>query len=1003
MRVWREVNMSNTKVSLVGCAALVVVTMFATAAGADSTWLQSWQRQNKTWRAVHLYGATHEKLGELQQLVVEGLAPMGVNALVLEVGYGFAFKSRPQMADPQGLTAQDARQLTELCRKHGIRLIPLMNCLGHQSSRDKTHAFLRNYPQFDETPQVPASNEGIYFREWCPLHPEVNAVVFDLMDELIEAFNADAFHVGMDEVFLIGNEKCPRCKGKNPGELFAKAVNDYHRHLVEDKGIEMLMWGDRLLNEEVMKYGNIWESSSTGSHTAVDLIPKDIIVCDWHYTTRDDYPSVRFFQQKGFRVLPATYKDPQAAEALLKCARKDATDRMLGMLFTSWGVKAGGGDLLAALKGQETEGISETVKGVAGAMKLCLGKVGDNSSSAEIAVIPRPAEMKVTAGNFRLKDTTRILYEKGSVELARIANYLAERLRPATGIAMVVLEAAESAPQADTILLTTKGTDQGLGDEGYELTVSADSVILRAAQPAGVFYGTQTIRQLLPAEIESGKKVLTVEWTIPCVQIKDKPRFAWRGSLLDCCRHFMSKDFLKRYIDLLAYHKMNRFHWHLTEDQGWRIEIKKYPRLTEVAAWRGEDKYGGYYTQQDVRDIVEYAASRYVMVVPEIEMPGHSQAALAAYPELSCTGGPFEVATNWGVIKDVYCAGNDRVFEFLQDVLSEVIELFPAPYVHIGGDECPKDRWQKCPRCQARIKAKGLKDEHELQSYFVKRIEKFLLSKNRRLIGWDEILEGGLAPAATVQSWRGISGGIAAATSGHDVIMSPTSHCYLDYSHGRISIEKIYSFEPVPQELTAEQAVHILGGEGNMWTEHAPQELVDYRVYPRLTALAEVLWSPKEQRSWQDFSQRLDSHYRRLDVLGVDYFKPMELKQVGQWTPQQMSTEFTTLQWDITEYVGDLKPGSDFYIGLDYQKGAYGIAVEWVALLQDGKEISRDTHEAFSGSQKRNNIYKLRLGPAAGGQAAARYTIQAKLRSDGGTDSQGAVWLSKQPPRPDGV
>jgi hexosaminidase len=347
----------------------------------------------------------------------------------------------------------------------------------------------------------------------------------------------------------------------------------------------------------------------------------------------------------------------------------------------------------------------------------------------------------------------------------------------------------------------------------------------------------------------------------------------------------MSKEFIKRYIDLLAYHKMNVFHWHLTEDQGWRIEIKKYPKLTQIGAWRGPDdeRYGGLYTQDDVREIVAYARSHYVTIVPEIELPGHCTAALAAYPELSCTGGPFEVSRRWGIHKEIYCAGNDETFAFLEGVLSEVIELFPSEYVHIGGDEVPKDRWKGCPKCQARIKAEGLAGEDELQSYFIRRIEKYLNSRGRRLIGWDEILEGGLAPHATVQSWRGMDGAIAAARAGHDVIVSPTSHCYLNFPQepdpsapewmGLIALEQIYSFEPTPPELTAEQARHVLGGEGNVWTEYAPQERVDYQAFPRLCALAEVLWSPKGQRDWDDFQERMTVHYRRLDALGVQYHK----------------------------------------------------------------------------------------------------------------------------------
>ena len=507
---------------------------------------------------------------------------------------------------------------------------------------------------------------------------------------------------------------------------------------------------------------------------------------------------------------------------------------------------------------------------------------------AKISIVPKPMEMKITGGRFELKFTTTIYAQSGSDEVKQIANYLTEQLSPATGYGLMVLDECKAKSPDDSILLTTKGACEGLGEEGYELIVTEKNITVRAPKPAGLFYGVQTIRQLLPAEIESKKVVPEVRWTVPCVEIKDKPRFGWRGSLLDCCRHFMTKAWVKRYIDLLAYHKMNRFHWHLTEDQGWRIEIKRYPRLTEVGAWRKtgpgalrspedgvpeEDKgktYGGYYTQEDIKEVVAYAKSRYVMVVPEIEMPGHSVAALVAYPELSCTGGPFEVRTAWGVSTDVYCAGNDKVFEFLEDVLTEAIELFPSAYFHIGGDECPKDKWKKCPKCQQRIKAEGLENEYELQSYFIKRIEKFLLSKGRRLIGWDEILEGGLAPQATVQSWRGIKGAVAAAKSGHDTVVSPYSHCYFDYPHSRTPLKKTYSFEPIPKELTAEEAKHVLGGEGNLWTEHIPQQELDSWAYPRLTALAEVLWSPEELRDWEDFAGRMETHYKRFDVMGVD-------------------------------------------------------------------------------------------------------------------------------------
>ncbi len=516
-----------------------------------------------------------------------------------------------------------------------------------------------------------------------------------------------------------------------------------------------------------------------------------------------------------------------------------------------------------------------------------------------VSVIPLPVHVHKKQGVFTLTAETAIVTTQDSRQVGR---YLAELLEPATGFKLKVTESAVSNRQGGHILLLNTSGKHYLGDEGYDIKVMKNRIFVNAPTMTGLFYACQTLRQLLPPAIESDCKVENVIWTIAQVEIEDKPRFQWRGSLLDCCRHFMTVDFVKRYIDLLAYHKMNRLHWHLTEDQGWRIEIKKYPKLTQVGAWRlggvgylpapdnppqpNAVRYGGYYTQDDVREIIQYAQSRCVMVVPEIEMPGHCQAALAAYPQLSCTGGPFKVRTARGISKNVYCAGKEQTFEFLENVLSEVIELFPSPYIHIGGDECPKDRWKQCPHCQARIKAEGLEDEHQLQSYFIKRIEKFLLGKGRRLIGWDEILEGGLAPSATVQSWRGLEGAVSAAKSGHDAIVSPTSHCYFDYPHcvqEKVSLsmpnwmrvlplEKVYSFEPVPEGLTAGQKRHILGGEGNIWTEYAPQQEVESRVFPRMTALAEVLWSPKDKRNWQDFSERLNVHYQRFDNMGVNYY-----------------------------------------------------------------------------------------------------------------------------------
>ena len=400
-------------------------------------------------------------------------------------------------------------------------------------------------------------------------------------------------------------------------------------------------------------------------------------------------------------------------------------------------------------------------------------------------------------GTFQLNSLTKIFYKQDAKD---IAEYLDEIIKPSTGFDLKLKE-WDGKVSDNSIIISISNSDNDFGKEGYTLVVSANNVMIEATELNGLFYGVQTLRQLLPAEIESKVKVRNVEWIIPCLVVLDKPEFSWRGLNLDCCRHFMSKEFIKRYIDLLAYHKFNVLHWHLTEDQAWRIEIKKYPELTNKGAWRKYDDgtvYGGFYTQEDIKEVVEYAASRFITVVPEIEMPGHSTAAISSYPEISCTGGPFEVGTLWGIYYDVYCAGNEKTFQFLEDVISEVVELFPSKYIHIGGDEVPKRRWENCPKCQERIKSENLKDEHELQSYFIKRIEKFINSKGKQIIGWDEILEGGLAPEATVQSWRGVQGAIDAAKLGHDVIVSPTSHCYFDYPVDVTDMEKVYLFDPVP-------------------------------------------------------------------------------------------------------------------------------------------------------------------------------------------------------------
>jgi len=516
----------------------------------------------------------------------------------------------------------------------------------------------------------------------------------------------------------------------------------------------------------------------------------------------------------------------------------------------------------------------------------------------EISIIPEPLSLKREDGAFVIERGTRIIVGSDNKELKGIGEQLAERLRLVTGYPLEPSVSPGAKQRAKAILLALDDRDRDLGKEGYRLRVTKNSVQITGWGPAGVFYGVQSFYQLLPLQVEKNALVSGIVWNVPCVRIEDRPRFPWRGMHLDVGRHFFSKDSVERYIDLLAMYKMNTFHWHLTEDQGWRIEIKKYPRLTTIGAWRQETMndctpHGGFYTQDDVREVVEYAKQRFITIVPEIEMPGHCLAALAAYPELSCSGGPFKVGTEWGVTNDVYCAGREKTFRFLEDVIDEVAALFPGPFFHIGGDEVPKLRWSNCRWCQERIKAEGLKDESELQSYFIKRIEKMLNARGKRLVGWDEILEGGLAPNATVMSWRGTQGGIDAAKSGHDVVMTPTSNCYFDYSQGAegeptaiggyLPIDTVYSYDPVPPELSTEEAKHVLGAQGNVWTEWIPDfRQVEYMALPRLCAMSEVVWSDRTRRDFKDFQRRLEEHYDRLALRDVNFRLPTPLGVGGR-------------------------------------------------------------------------------------------------------------------------
>ena len=523
------------------------------------------------------------------------------------------------------------------------------------------------------------------------------------------------------------------------------------------------------------------------------------------------------------------------------------------------------------------------------------------AASLTPAIVPAPQKLEQLDGVFDLKPTTRIVTDSGS---GQTGEFLRQRLHTATGYSLKVDETFSGTTSTKgRIILTTNNAMASLGAEGYELMVAPDSVVVRAPQQAGLFYGVQTFLQLLPPEIFSTNAAARTDWQAPCVRIDDWPRFAWRGMMLDVSRHFQGKEFIERYLDEMAMHKLNIFHWHLVDDQGWRLEIKKYPKLTSVGAWRKQPGYsenngiyGGFYTQDDIREVVAFAAARHITIVPEIEIPGHSQAALAAYPELSCSGQPgfvgyFYEFPSPPVAKfppnscNVFCASNPKTLEFLEDVLTETMELFPGKYIHIGGDEVGTNYWHACSRCQGLMEHAGLNNYPELQAWLTKKVEKFLNEHERGLIGWDEILHGGLAPNATVMSWRGTAGGVDAAKAGHPAIMAPNKYLYFNRAQAagpdqppaplRVSIPlaAVYNYEPVPGGLTPAQEQLILGAEACLWTERLNKsEWLETMTYPRLCALAEITWSPKSARDFDDFSKRMQTHRQRLDMARVTYF-----------------------------------------------------------------------------------------------------------------------------------
>jgi hexosaminidase len=635
-----------------------------------------------------------------------------------------------------------------------------------------------------------------------------------------------------------------------------------------------------------------------------------------------------------------------------------------------------------------------------------------------IQIIPQPVSVVPGKGSFVFTAHTQMV---AAAAQQALAEQLRDYLRPATGFSFPIVRAAGPS----SITLAVDRTLKRLGPEGYRLEVTRAGIRIRAFDPAGIFYGIQSLRQMLPADLMRRTPVEGVHWSVPVATIEDTPRFSWRGSHLDVARHFMPKEFVLKFLDLMALHKLNVLHWHLVDDQGWRVEIKKYPRLAIVG---GKTDYttfnpvqpmqavslpqGGYYTQDDIREVVRYAAQRFITVVPEIEMPGHSAAAISAYPSL---GNKLEIEQGGGDTSFMTFSGmnqaadsnynvDESTIHVLQDVLTEVMALFPSKFIHIGGDEVDKRPWRYNPKAQARMHELGLKDENELQSWFVRQMDQFLAAHNRRLVGWDEILEGGLAPGATVMSWRGIDGGIAAAKAGHDVVMTPGDFTYLDHYQwiaprleplaigGFLPLETIYNFEPVPPTLTPVEAQHILGGQAQLWSEFIPQpKQMEYLAYPRLSALAEALWSPRATRNFADFSTRLKPDLDRLTILDV-HFRPVTPlpAPASHWLAGEAAAAFTEQEWDISSVT--TAPGQ--YDVAFLQIGGHGhMEIEWIELRENGIAVQRITRPGSTDLGQRSNDYPFGL---PGYHAGSKYTIRASVRGIGGTDTFGDIYVISQ-------
>lgn len=688
------------------------------------------------------------------------------------------------------------------------------------------------------------------------------------------------------------------------------------------------------------------------------------------------------------------------------------------MLFTAAASLALSGQTAPPKSPSQTKSAS-SAKAAPGKTLVKKAPVAAPEPTLPIQIIPEPVSVTPGKGLFVFTARTQIVAPPSAQALAE---QLRDYLHPATDFPFPIVRTAVSSSVAISLDRTLKR----LGPEGYRLEIARTGIRIRAYSPAGLFYGMQSLRQLLPPDLMRRTRVDGVRWAVPVAVIEDTPRFSWRGAHMDVARHFMPKEFVLKFLDLMALHKLNVFHWHLVDDQGWRIEIKKYPRLALVG---GKTDYttfnpvqpmqpvslpqGGYYTQDDIREVVRYAGERFITVLPEIEMPGHAAAAITAYPEL---GNKLEIEQGGGDTSFMSFSGggtagwdsnfnvDDSTIHVLQDILTEVMALFPGKFIHVGGDEVDKRPWHYNPKAQARMQALGLKDENELQSWFVRQMDQFLEAHGRRLVGWDEILEGGLAPGATVMSWRGMAGGVAAAKAGHDVVMAPGDFTYLDHYQwiaprseplaigGSLPLEQVYQFEPVPPELNATEAQHILGGQAQLWSEFIPQQKqMEYLAYPRLCALAETVWSPRASRNFADFSARLQPDVERLRILDV-HFRPLTPlpSPAGHWLAGDAVATFTEREWDVTS--GISAPGQ--YDAVFLQTGGHGhMEVEWIELRENGVAVQRIVRPADTDLAHRSNDYLFGLGTFHPG---SRYTIHASIRGLGGTDTFGDIYLVSQ-------